>query len=232
MKTVLKISLVLLLTFLLQGKVFHFSKLNFGDAFADESSIHQTVTPSTTGNNLISKLHEYRKIVNEKARATDIDSKLILAIIKQESQFNENAVSERGAQGLMQLMPQTQFELSGDSLDSFHPEKNIKMGISYFSKLYKLFENAPEEDRICLALAAYNAGPSRIYDAQDLAAYLGEDPLSWRSIQNALPLLSKRYYTLHQPVWDGGKPRNGYFGSWRQTILYVQNVLKFHKDIQ
>ncbi|MDI6802912.1 MAG: transglycosylase SLT domain-containing protein [Bacteroidota bacterium] len=232
MKIVFKISLVLLLTFLLQGKIFHFSKWNFGDAFADESSVHQTVAKSTTGNKPSSKLHEYRKIVDERAKANDLDSKLILAIIKQESQFNENAVSERGAQGLMQLMPKTQFELSDDSLDSFHPEKNIKLGVSYFSKLYKLFENAPEEDRICLALAAYNAGPSRIYDAQDLAAYLGEDPLSWRSIQNALPLLSKRYYTLHQPVWDGGKPRNGYFGSWRQTILYVQNVLKFHKDIQ
>lgn len=222
----------MLLTFLLYGKVFHFPNLNFGDAFADENIVHQSIAPIPSEGNHMSKLQEYRKIVNEKAKATDIDSKLILAIIKQESQFNENAISERGAQGLMQLMPQTQFELSGDSLDSFHPEKNISMGISYFSKLYRLFENAPEEDRICLALAAYNAGPSRIYDAQDLAAYLGEDPLSWRSIQNALPLLSKRYYTLHQSVWDGGKPRNGYFGSWRQTILYVQNVLEFHKDIQ
>lgn len=225
-----------MLTLLLQGKVFHFSSgsvgLNFGDAFADENSIHQTVTTRITGSNPTSKLHEYRKIVDERTKTTEVDPKLILAIIKQESQFNETALSEKGAQGLMQLMPQTQFEISGDSLDSFHPEKNINMGISYFSRLYQLFEKAQEEDRICLALAAYNAGPSRIYDAQDLAAYLGEDPLSWRSIQNALPLLSKRYYTLHQSVWDGGKPRNGYFGSWRQTILYVQNVLKFHKDIQ
>jgi membrane-bound lytic murein transglycosylase F len=181
------------------------------------------------------RMSQYKKMV--KAEVSDvpnafgIDWRLIMAIINQESQFDENAVSYRGAQGLMQLMPVTQMEFDDTLTNAFHPQTNIKMGINYFVKLYRLFELAPKEDRIKLTLAAYNAGPSRIYDAQDIAAYLGENPFSWRAIQNALPLLSKRYYTLHQSIWDGGKPRNGYFGSWRQTVLYVQSVIKNHEEL-
>lgn len=172
---------------------------------------------------------EYKNFTIEKTKPLNLDWRLIWAIIKQESQFDPNAVSARGAQGLMQIHPSTQQDFGMDSLDVFEPMRNIDVGVSYFSKLYSLFEKANEADRICLALAAYNAGPSRIYDAQELVAYLGEDPLSWRAIQNALPLLSKRYYTLHRSVWDGGKPRYGYFGGWRQTISYVENVLKYQK---
>lgn len=181
------------------------------------------------------RMSQYKKIVKDEVSVRPsgrtLDWRLIMAIIKQESKFNENAVSNRGAQGLMQLMPITQMEFVNISTNGFHPQENIKMGISYFLKLYRLFKSATKEDRIKLTLAAYNAGPSRIYDAQDIAAYLGENPFSWRAIQNALPLLSKRYYTLHQSIWDGGKPRNGYFGSWRQTVLYVQSVIKNHEEL-
>lgn len=172
---------------------------------------------------------EYKNFTIEKTRSLDIDWRLIWAIIKQESKFDPYAVSSKGAQGLMQLHPLTQQDFGMDSLEVFQPMRNIDVGVSYFSKLYMLFDKASKTDRICLALAAYNAGPSRIYDAQELVAYLGDDPLSWRAIQNALPLLSKRYYTLHRSVWDGGKPRYGYFGGWRQTISYVENVLKYQK---
>ncbi len=185
--------------------------------------------------NLSVRMSQYQKFVKDEVsdvpNALGIDWRLIMAIIKQESRFDENAISNKGAQGLMQLMPITQREFMNDSINGFHPHQNIKMGISYFLKLYALFEFAPKEDRLKLTLAAYNAGPSRIYDAQDIAAYLGENPFSWRAIQNALPLLSKRYYTLHQSIWDGGKPRNGYFGSWRQTVLYVQSVIKNHEEL-
>lgn len=172
---------------------------------------------------------EYRNFTIQKTKQLSLDWKLIFAIIKQESQFNTHAVSPMGAQGLMQLHPTTQKDFGMDSLEAFHPFRNIDVGITYFSKLYSLFEKADEPDRTCLALAAYNAGPSRIYDAQEIAAYLGENPLSWRAIQNALPLLSKRFYTLHKSVWEGGKPRYGYFGGWRQTIYYVESVLNYHK---
>jgi membrane-bound lytic murein transglycosylase MltF len=170
---------------------------------------------------------DYKSIVFSKSKEYGMDWQLIMAIIQQESKFDENAVSEKGAQGLMQLMPNTQMDIAENLDNSFNPHGNIDIGINYFSRLYRLFESSTREDQVSLALAAYNAGPSRIYDAQDIAAYLGENPFSWRAIQNALPLLSKRYNTLHQSIWDGGKPRNGYFGSWRQTILYVKSINKY-----
>jgi membrane-bound lytic murein transglycosylase MltF len=172
----------------------------------------------------------YQPIVLSKSKEYGIDWRVIMAIIDQESKFDENAVSEKGAHGLMQLMPNTQMDIANNLDNSFNPQGNIDIGINYFSKLYRLFEFSTDENRISLALAAYNAGPSRIYDAQDIAAYLGEDPFSWRAIQNALPLLSKRYNTLHQSIWDGGKPRNGYFGSSRQTIFYVKSVNKYRNQ--
>jgi membrane-bound lytic murein transglycosylase F len=151
--------------------------------------------------------------------------------MKQESQFDENAVSYRGARGLMQIMPVTnnemveELELRGSS----HPRENIQAGIYYFSKLYRQFKAGTYGDRIRLALAAYNAGPSRIYDAQELASYLGENPSDWRSIRHVLPLLSKRYYSLHQAVWNDSRPPAGYFGSWRETSQYVDAIVKTYK---
>jgi membrane-bound lytic murein transglycosylase F len=162
-----------------------------------------------------------------------IDHRLIMAIIAQESQFDISAESHRGAIGLMQLMPVTSAEVAENiGLDETHVVAgNIKSGIYYFTKLFQLFPNTNADDHLCLTLAAYNAGPSRIYDAQELAAYMGENPNSWSVIQKILPLLSKRYYSLHQAVWSDGRPPSGYFGSSHQTISYVENTMKIYKDI-
>ena len=163
-----------------------------------------------------------------------IDYRLVLAIIKQESQFDGQALSERGARGYMQIMPVTDSEIRGelDLTDLELPAENIRAGVYYFSKLYALFPGAGECDRLSLALAAYNAGPARIYDAQELAAYIGEDAGNWTSVESILPLLSKRYYSLHQTVWAGGRPPSGYFGEAHQTIDYVHSVLKNYAAYQ
>ena len=84
------------------------------------------------------------------------------------------AVSERGAQGLMQIMPVTNSEIAEeiDIQDPSLPHENLRAGVYYVAKLSELFKDVKGEDRIRLVLAAYNAGPSRIYDAQEL----GFDP--------------------------------------------------------
>jgi len=160
------------------------------------------------------------------------DWRLVLAIMKQESRFHGGAESHRGASGLMQIMPGTEEEVARKLAvdDLSHPENNIRGGIFYLRKLYDLFEGGDETDRLKLTLAAYNAGPSRIYDAQDLAVYLQEQPLRWQPVKDALPLLSKRFYTLHRDVWAGGKPRSGWFGGARETTHYVDAVIAYYDD--
>ncbi len=93
--------------------------------------------------------------IQEAAKAYDVPVSLVKAIIKAESDFNPNAVSHAGAQGLMQLMPQTARELGVS--DSFDPRENILGGVRYFKGLLDRYHGS-----IPLALAAYNAGPSRI----------------------------------------------------------------------
>jgi len=84
-----------------------------------------------------------------------VDSALVKAIIKAESNFNHRAVSPVGARGLMQLMPSTAASLQVK--DSFHPETNIDGGVRYIRYLMNLFNgNLP------LVLAAYNAGENAV----------------------------------------------------------------------
>lgn len=179
----------------------------------------------------------FHQLIKDYARQYGVDYRLVYAMIKQESRFDTNAMSTQGAAGLMQVMPvsdlldadQEDENTNDDSpINLAVPEDNIKAGVSYFASMMKLFDGSPYDDRIALALAAYNAGPARIYDAQEVAAYMGDSPKNWQSIRNALPLLSMRYYSLHKLVWTEGRPRNGYFGESRQTIHYVDNVLKYY----
>lgn len=89
--------------------------------------------------------------IMEAAEAYQIEAALIKAIIMAESSYNPRAVSHRGAQGLMQLMPNTARWLGVD--DAFDPRLNIDAGVRYLRRLLDRFKGDVE-----LALAAYNAG--------------------------------------------------------------------------
>lgn len=97
------------------------------------------------------KVPPFYHIVLQAAQEYDVDAALIRAIIMVESSNNPHAVSHRGAQGLMQLMPTTAKWLGVE--DSFNPEANIDAGVRYFRRLLDRFDGDVE-----LALAAYNAG--------------------------------------------------------------------------
>ncbi len=205
------------------------------DAPSSQSSYRQSSenpeTP-TLDSGTRTLLASYGSTIRDISREYDIDWRLVLAVMKQESRFLTEAESHKGAQGLMQIMPETGEEV-GKHLelgDMRQPLNNIRGGIFYLKKLYAMFEDVPEEDRIRLTLAAYNAGIGRIYDAQELAAYLNDNPKKWQSVRDALPLLSKRYYTLHKNIWSQEKPRAGWFGNSRQTLAYVDHVMNYYEE--
>jgi len=106
----------------------------------------------------------YRPIILRVARRHKVDPNMVKAIIMAESSFNPKAISNRGAVGLMQLMPNTAKSLGVD--DAFDPEKNIKAGVLYFKKLLKEFRGDVE-----LALAAYNAGSRKVKEYQGVPPF-------------------------------------------------------------
>jgi soluble lytic murein transglycosylase-like protein len=133
-----------------------------------EGVIHLTNVPTQHNVPYVLIMREKRVIIQLKgdsnlyddliAKASEkyrVDSTLIKAIIKAESNFNHRAVSPMGARGLMQLMPATAVTLQVK--DSFHPENNIDGGVRYLRYLMNLFNgNLP------LVLAAYNAGENAV----------------------------------------------------------------------
>ncbi|MGB1311272.1 MAG: lytic transglycosylase domain-containing protein [Leucothrix sp.] len=102
-----------------------------------------------------SKRQAYRHTIKTYAKRYGVEEALIHSVVKQESCFNEKALSRAGAIGLMQLMPATATYLKVK--DPWNPEQNIQGGVKYLSQMLKRFKGNKK-----LALAAYNAGPGKV----------------------------------------------------------------------
>ena len=108
--------------------------------------------------------NQYDALISEFSKKYQVDFALIKAIIRAESGFNPNAVSRKGAKGLMQLMPQTASRVNVSN--SFNPRENIEGGVRYFKYLLSLFN-----DDLRLSLAAYNAGENIVSEVRSIPPY-------------------------------------------------------------
>lgn len=160
----------------------------------------------------LSFLEDIKKYSSE----TGLDPILILSLIKQESAFDPSASSGVGAQGLMQIMPQTAVETdsSVNLADLTDPETSIRTGTRYFKMLMQRFNG-----NIVLSLAAYNAGPNAV------DRWLREIPAK-RGLQEfieSIPYRETREYVA-------GIIRNYYWysrkitGDFPKTLNYFWNV--------
>lgn len=98
---------------------------------------------------------EFESIITSCCNQFGVPKSLVKAVIHAESGYNPKAVSRAGAEGLMQLMPGTAQQLKVS--DSFNPSDNIRGGVKYLKFLLDTFKGD-----VTLALAAYNAGLSRV----------------------------------------------------------------------
>ena len=125
------------------------------------------------------------RIIFEAGEKQGIDPRFLHAVIWQESKYKLRARSHAGAQGLMQLMPDTAKRFGCD--DPHDPVENIEAGTKYLSWLLKRFEGNVE-----LALAGYNAGEGSV------AKYDGIPP--YNETRNYVKIISKRYGKTYHPV--------------------------------
>jgi|GEM_PF-876034 len=119
----------------------------------------------------LGKLREtYDPAIRNAAERHNLDPKLVHAVIQAESAYNRWAVSTAGAQGLMQLMPQTAAFYG--VTDPFDVEQNIEGGVKYLKALQDLYrDEADPTARIRKTLAAYNAGQEAVKKYRGIPPY-------------------------------------------------------------
>jgi soluble lytic murein transglycosylase-like protein len=98
--------------------------------------------------------NEIRPLINEAGKSQGVEPDLVFAVMKRESAFYPCALSDKGAIGLMQLLPEVAQQFGADPLD---PKQNIHAGTQYLKQLLTRYKGD-----LKLTLAAYNAGPQRV----------------------------------------------------------------------
>jgi soluble lytic murein transglycosylase-like protein len=104
------------------------------------------------------------KLVRETADRHNVDPALVRAVIETESHWNPGAISNRGAVGLMQLIPTTAQRFG--ARDLFNPKQNVDAGVHYLKTLLERYNG-----NLDLALAAYNAGEGAVAKAHGIPAF-------------------------------------------------------------
>ena len=158
----------------------------------------------------------YWGLVNRTADEVEVDPNLILAIMRQESAFNERARSSAGARGLMQVMPETGRKMARKLRDRdftvedlWKPTTSIRLGGEHLSDHLRYFRKQDDFRKLGLALSAYNAGLGRArrwskrLPSDDVDSFVESIP--FRETRNYVKLVYRNYqvYTYLQSETDG-----------------------------
>ena len=164
-----------------------------------------------------SRLPHLRKPFEAAARQTGFSWRTLAALGYQESRWRPAAVSPRGAQGVMMLMPVTAKKMGVSNV--FSPDENILGGARY---LQLMKERIParilDPDRTWLALAAYNIGIGHLEDARIITQMRKKNPDRWSDVRVNLPRLS-------DPRWHS-RVKRGY-ANGAETVEFVERVNQF-----
>ena len=171
----------------------------------------------------LTRLSPYDSLIRAHADSLGWDWHLLAAVIFQESRFNTEARSPRGAEGLMQMMPATARKYG--VTDPLDPEQSIAAGARMLGNLirryYLVGDNMTE--RYKYALAAYNAGVGRIDDCLRVARLLGTDTSYWLNVVNqVLPRMQD------ETILASGAVKSGPFRG-EETVHYVNRVISLYQ---
>ncbi len=146
--------------------------------------------------------------IEEAAARHNVDPNLVRAVVKVESNFNPNAVSRKGAMGLMQLMPSTARQLKVKN--PFDPEQNVDAGVRHLKQLLESYGGD-----IKLTLAAYNAGAGAVARSSGVPRYA--------ETQNYVRRITNLYYG--GPVEAGGVTHDPVrIQRDARGVLYISNT--------
>ncbi|MGN0007505.1 MAG: transglycosylase SLT domain-containing protein [Alistipes sp.] len=168
------------------------------------------------------KISIYDNVFRRVGKDSGIDWRLMSAIAYHESRFREDAVSIRGAVGVMQIMPYVADKYGISKNELLDPICNIELSakiIKGMERSLQLPKQIDANDRMAIMLACYNGGYAHISDACNLAEFYGEDKYSWDTVAEYLWLLSDADFYNHEVV---------NFGAFRgsdETIKYVDAVM-------
>jgi len=166
------------------------------------------------------RLPKYEKYFKDAAKKYNIPWTLLAAQSYQESHWDPKAKSNTGVRGMMMLTLKTAKNLGVKNRLS--AKQSIEGGAKYMAQLIRIIpKDIDDENRLYIALAAYNVGLGHIYDARKLTVKMGKNPSVWKDLKLALPLLSQKKY--HRNLKYG-------YARGEEPVRYVNAIIEY-RDI-